>query len=111
MGKQEEMSQKEIQKKMQEDEDRYFLKEAVKIRHRIELLSAYGFDTLQSIELMKLMMLESIEYALNCEGKTVSESLASIDQTLEDATEVLMDCQVKNQYGSAIAVTGTIQQI
>lgn len=111
MKRQKEISREEMQKRMQEDEDRHFLNEAAKIRHRIELLSAYGFDVRQSIELMKLMMLESIEYALNSECQTVSESLASIDQTLEDATEILMDCQVKNQYGSAIAVTGTIQQI
>lgn len=43
--------------------------------------------------------------------ESISRSLESIDQSLEDATEILMDCQVKNQYGSAIAVTGTIQQI
>lgn len=43
--------------------------------------------------------------------ESISRSLESIDQTLEDATEILMDCQVKNQYGSAIAVAGTIQQV
>ena len=43
--------------------------------------------------------------------ESISRSLESIDQTLEDATEILMDCRVQNPYGSAIAVTGTIQQI
>ena len=51
--------------------------------------------------------LERIAAAL----EAISRSLESIDQTLEDATEILMDCQVKNQYGSAIAVIGTIQQV
>lgn len=43
--------------------------------------------------------------------EAISVTLDSIDKTLEDATEILMDCQVKNQYGSAMAVTGIIQQI
>lgn len=43
--------------------------------------------------------------------ETISNTLESIDQSLNLMSNVLADAQVKNRYGSAIAVTGTIQQI
>lgn len=43
--------------------------------------------------------------------ESISSTLESIGQSLELMSDVLADAQVKNQYGSAIAVTGTIQQI
>lgn len=95
---------KEIQKKMQEEDDQDFLKEVTKIRHRIKLLGVYGFDASQSIEIMKLIQLEGIEHSLNGESETVSESLARI-------MDVLEECQVEIYGNSAIAITGSINQI
>lgn len=43
--------------------------------------------------------------------ESISSTLENIDQSLDLMSNVLADIQVKNQYGSAIAVTGTIQQI
>lgn len=43
--------------------------------------------------------------------ESISSTLESIDQSLDLMSDVLAGAQVKNQYGSAIAVTGAIQQI
>lgn len=43
--------------------------------------------------------------------ESINCTLESIDQSLELLSDALADCQVKNRCGSAIAVTGTIQQI
>lgn len=43
--------------------------------------------------------------------ESISSTLENIDQSLDLMSNVLADIQVKNQYGSAIAVTGTIQEI
>lgn len=43
--------------------------------------------------------------------EAISITLDSVNQSLESISDVLEDCQVKNPHGSAIAVTGTIQQI
>ena len=52
-------------------------------------------------------LLERIANAL----EAISTTLDSIDQSLDMISDVLGECQVKNRYGSAISVTGTIQQI
>jgi hypothetical protein len=49
-------------------------------------------------------LLERIAVAL--EG--IDRSLANVDQSLELMSDILSDSQVKNPYGSAIAVTGPI---
>lgn len=43
--------------------------------------------------------------------EAISNTLDHIDQSLDMISDVLGECQVKNRYGSAISVTGTIQQI
>lgn len=77
------------------------------IQQYAELVCDHNFSDSIATELVKAVEFRRIADALG----SISRSLESIDQTLEDATEVLMDCQVKNQYDSAIAVTGAIQQI
>ena len=52
-------------------------------------------------------LLERIAIAL--EG--IDRSLANIDQSLELVSDVLGDSKVNGPYGSAIAVTGTINVI
>lgn len=52
-------------------------------------------------------LLERIASAL----EAISRTLDSVDQSLGMGADMLADCQVKNPHGSAIAVTGAIQQI
>lgn len=51
--------------------------------------------------------LERIAVAL--EG--IDRSLENVDQSLELMSDILSDSQVKNPYGSSIAVTGAINVI
>ena len=55
----------------------------------------------------ELKFLERIAVAL--EG--IERSLENVDQSLELMSDILSDSQVKNPYGSAIAVAGTINVI
>lgn len=77
------------------------------IQQYAELVCDHNYSDSIATELVKVAEFRRIADAL----ESISSTLESIDQTLEDATEILMDCRVQNQYGSAIAVTGTIQQV
>lgn len=94
----------ELVSKMQQDEDDCFLWEISKYRRRIELLAKFGFDVSQSIELMKLMSLDSIGYALNDDGDTVARSLSVLSDNLKK-------CMVKHRDGDSLRVTGVIETI
>lgn len=59
------------------------------------------------VEIVKAAELKRIADTLEDIGNT----LDSINQSLDMISDVLEECQVKNRYGSAISVTGTIQQI
>lgn len=43
--------------------------------------------------------------------ESISNTLENIDQSLDLLSNVISDTQVKNPYGSAIAVTGAIQHL
>ena len=51
--------------------------------------------------------LERIAAAL----EAISSTMERMEQSLDSLTSVLEDAKVENPYGSAIAITGMIQQI
>lgn len=77
------------------------------IQQYAELVCDHNFSDSIATELVKAAEFRHIADAL----ESISSTLESIDQSLNLMSDVLADAQVKSQYGSAIAVTGTIQQI
>lgn len=77
------------------------------IQQYAELVCDHNFSDSIATELVKAAEFRRIADAL----ESISSTLESIDQSLNLMSDVLADAQVKNQYGSAIAVTGTIQQV
>jgi hypothetical protein len=41
----------------------------------------------------------------------IANALESLDQSLIVLSDMLSDCQVKNTYGSALAITGSVEQV
>lgn len=51
--------------------------------------------------------LSRIADALEC----IAANTDSMEKSLELVSDILSDCQVKNQYNSAIAITGSIDTL
>lgn len=43
--------------------------------------------------------------------EAINANMSSIEQSLDLLSSVLSDSQVKNRFGSALAITGAIQQV
>ncbi|MDD6571944.1 MAG: hypothetical protein PUF12_06075 [Thermoflexaceae bacterium] len=98
------LTAEELQKKMQEDEDKDFREYAMNQIRYLHILEELGIPKDRSIEFFQLMIMQKIADSLYGEDGTVTENLSWI------CTQIITiaNCVISTRDGSALQIIGDV---